>query len=222
MDRLLLDLLFYTSLLTTLLPLVFIFKDFNRQPEFMKWLAIILILSVTFDFGGRLIYLLSLGNPNVSGNTHVLISTCIMSVFFYKVIKWKSLITPLWIINIIYISFGLTNRMFFQKAEINSYSYIFSSIVIISISLTFFYKLLKELPTQQLHKMPLFWIISGFFFSFAGKLVVYTVTQYLVTYLGDNLIFVWSFHILLTIIANLLIAYGTWLNYKQIPKFTSS
>jgi hypothetical protein len=80
----------------------------------------------------------------------------------------------------------------------------------------FFYKLLQELPTQQLQRMPLFWIVSGFFFSYSGKIVIFTATYYLLTVEKDNLILALAFHNFLSNMANLLFVIGTSIQYKQI------
>jgi hypothetical protein len=222
MNRIVLDSLGYVVLLSNALPIFFLVKKFNHQPSLMKWLAVIFIVSLGFDLAARLFYIITSSSPNFIGDTYTLISTPIISLFFYKVIGYKSIKKPLIVINSLYMIFGIFNLLFIQKSSINSYTLMVTSVIIIGLSITFYYMLLKELPAQQLHTMPLFWIVSGFFFSYSGKLVVYTTTHYLVTYIKDNLIFVWTFHILLSIIANLLIAYGTWLNHKQIFKFTSS
>lgn len=222
MSRSVLDILLYISFAATLLPVVFIVFGFNRQPSIFKWLAIVMSLSFVFDVGAQLYYLITGKNPNMFGSVYGIISIPFISIFFYKAIGWRSLKTSLLIFNVFYLLLGVLNLAFLQKQGINSYTMMMQTIIIIGMSLTFFFMLLRELPAQQLHMMPLFWIISGFFFSYSGKLVVFTATHYLVNYIRDNLIIVWSFHVLLSIIANLLIAYGTWLNHKQIFRFTSS
>jgi hypothetical protein len=222
MGRTLLDSLLYFSLLSQALPIVLLMKAFNRQPSVMKWLAIIFMISLTSDIAGGLVYFITRSSTNFISTTYILVSTPVISFFFFKAIGYKSLKMPLTVINILYVIFGIVNFFFIQKTAINSYSLMITSVIIIGLSITFFFMLLKELPAQQLHTMPLFWIVSGFFFSYSGKLVVFTTTHYLVTYIKDNLIFVWSFHNLLSIIANLLIAYGTWLNLKQISRYTLS
>jgi hypothetical protein len=112
--------------------------------------------------------------------------------------------------------FGIVNFLFIQTKYVNSYSNSLHTLIILILSIVYFYKLLRDLPAQQLQRLPMFWIISGFFFSNAGKLVIYTVTHYLIHFVQDNMIIVWSFHNFLTIIANLLIGYGAWLNHKQL------
>jgi hypothetical protein len=222
MNRIVIDSLTYAALLSSALPLVIIAKVYNEQPPVIRWLSVILTISLSADLGSRLFYAVTSSSPNFIGNVYNHISIPIICIFFYKAIGYRSIKKTLIGINVSYVTFAMCNVFFIQKSAINSFTLMATSVIIIGLSITFFFMLLKELPTQQLHTMPLFWIVSGFFFSFSGKLVVYTTTHYLVTYIKDNLIFVWSFHILLSIIANLLIAYGTWLNLKQISRSISS
>jgi hypothetical protein len=97
----------------------------------------------------------------------------------------------------------------------NSYTYTIHTIVVLMLSVVYFFKLLKELPAEQLQKFPMFWIVSGIFFSHAGKLVIYAVTHFLIHVVKDNMIVMFSFHNFLTIIGNVIVAYGVWLNFKE-------
>ncbi|MBT1697281.1 hypothetical protein KK083_10365 [Fulvivirgaceae bacterium PWU4] len=117
-------------------------------------------------------------------------------------------------INILYFIFSLVNLLFLQKSSLHSYSQTLQSIIILFLCIIFYFKLLKELPTQQIQKLPLFWIVSGFFFSYAGKLVIYAITHYMIA-IGDDFILISIFHVSLTLIAYLIMAVGVWLNDKQ-------
>jgi hypothetical protein len=215
MDVRLLDWFFYASLITLLIPLAFFITDLNRQPRSILWLVISLFFSFSCDIAGNI--LIRLGNsPNVAGTTYSLLSLIPLSLFFYYAIKWPHLKKYLWFINVVYMVFGIVNFLFIQTKYVNSYSNSLHTLIILILSIVYFYKLLRDLPAQQLQRLPMFWIISGFFFSNAGKLVIYTVTHYLIHFVQDNMIIVWSFHNFLTIIANLLIGYGAWLNHKQL------
>ena len=215
MDVKLLDWSFYATLVTLLIPLGFFAAELNRQPRSILWLVISLFFSLCCDIGGTV--LINLGrSPNVAGTVYWLLGLIPLSMFFNQVIKSTKLTQYLWFINVSYLLFGLVNFLFIQTKYVNSYNSILHALVILILSILYFNKLLRDLPAQQLQRLPMFWIISGFFFSYAGKLVIYTVTHYLIHFVQDTLIIVWSFHNFLTIIANLLIGYGAWLNHKQL------
>lgn len=208
-----LDSLFYLGLIVLIFPLVLLISGFNRQPLVYKWLAIALAFAFVIDVIGRVSWFLDLA-PNYSSHVYQLFATAFISIFFYHAIQWKTLKRSFFIVNILYFVFSLINLLYLQKAGINSYSQILRSIIILLLCIIFFFKLLKELPTQQIHKLPLFWIVSSFFFSYSGKLVIYAITHYMIS-MGNNFMVPSIFQGFLTLIANLIVAVGVWLNYKQ-------
>jgi hypothetical protein len=215
MDRSLLDLSLGLSIVARAVPTIILFCSYNRQPLYFKWLAALLLFSFCSDVVSVILIIIGI-SPNISSSLYWILSPGLVSIFFYYSIQWPRLRSLLVGINVIYLCFAFINFAFIQRVSVNSYSQIIQALIILLLSIIYFYKLLKELPAEQLQKLPLFWIVSGFFFSNAGKLVVYSVTHYLIHFAQDNLVIVWSFHNFLAIIADLLIAYGAWLNHKQL------
>lgn len=214
----------YTSTITYFIPVVIWIIHVNRQPAVFNWLAICLLFSFLAEAGAYILYNLGI-NPNITSNAYTLLSTFTISIFFYHAIQWKSLVKSLIVVNILYLSFAIVNSFLIQKSTPNSYTFTFQSIIIIILSLVFFFKLLKELPTFQVQKDPLFWVVSGFLFSYAGKLVIQSVTHYLIHIANDNLVIVWTMHNILTIVGNMIIMYGVYIQYLRFkqegtnPKF---
>lgn len=205
--------LFYLHTIVLLFPVVLLFAGFNRQPLVYRWLAIALGFALAIDVAARVSWYLHI-DVNYSNRLFQLFVTVLISGFFYHAIEWRSLKKFFITINILYFGFSLVNILFLQKSEINSYSQVLRAIIILLLCIIFFFKLLKELPTQQIHKLPLFWIVSSFFFSYSGKLVIYAITHYMISR-GNDLIMTSIFHGFLTLIANLLVAIGVWLYHKQ-------
>jgi hypothetical protein len=207
--------IFSAAVITALIPFVLILVNFSRQSPAFVWLAYSILFSVACDMAGRTLLVFKI-SPNYSSTAYWIFATIPVSIFFYYAIGWKPIRSYLKVINVLYLSFALSNFFFLQKTNVNSYSNILNSLIILILCIIYYYKLITELPTQQLQRLPLFWIVSAFFFSHAGKLAIYTVTHYLIHFVKDNMIIVWSFHNFLTVIGNLLIAYGAWLNLKQL------
>lgn len=216
MDRIYLDIILAVGLICISIPVGILWSNFNRQPVVWKWLAILLGFSLFIDCANLLVIFFELFHPNILPGIYYSLGTILYGIFFYTLVEWKTLKVPLILVNLVAAGFGLGNLFFIQRTSMNSYTYTVHAIVVLVLSVVYFFKLLKELPTQQLQRFPMFWIISGIFFSHAGKLAIYAVTHYLIHFLQDNLIIVWSFHNFLTIIGNVLIAYGVWLNHKQL------
>jgi hypothetical protein len=189
--------------------------NFNRQPSEIRWLTILLYLSFFCD-ALAIFLVLNRGNPNHASSLFWISGLALLSGFFYHIIGWSRLKAGLIFINVAYFVFAVANFLVIQKSALNSYTVTIESIIVLTLSILYFYKLLRDLPTQQLQKLPLFWIVAGFFFTYAGKLVVYTVTDYLIRFQDNDLEVIWTFHNFLTVIANLLIGYGAWLNHKKL------
>jgi divalent metal cation (Fe/Co/Zn/Cd) transporter len=143
-------------------------------------------------------------------------------MFYLDIIESRSFRVPIVVIAVIQVSFAAVNYFLIQKESINSYSSVMESFIIVVLSIAYYYTLLKQLPARQLQELPLFWIVSALFFSSAGKLVIYAVTHYLIHIVQSNLIFIWTFHNFLSIICNLVIAYGAWLNLRQFKSISLS
>src|SRR5688500_5424040 len=118
------------STITTLLAIIFTLRQLNRQSISMRWLAIALAFSFISDIAG-LILIAYGGNPNISNNTYVIISTSLISAFFCSIITWRSTTRVAIVVNIIYLIFALINVSFIQKIDLNTYTFIIQSIIII-------------------------------------------------------------------------------------------
>lgn len=201
-------------------------RRLNCQPKAIFWLAIVFLFSFLCDLASFIIVFLDEQpriNPNiVSQFGYHTIAVIFESAMFYWLIKWRGLKPVIVVICIGYVLFAIVNFLFLQKTSFTSFTSACHSLIVLFYSVLFYYKLLKDLPAQQVQSLPEFWIVSGFFFSFAGKLVVYTVTHFLLIYLKDNMIMIWTFHNLLSIFGNGLSGYGVWLHYRHNHSVLSS
>lgn len=109
---------------------------------------------------------------------------------------------------------AIINLLFFQKLSIASYSKFASSFIIISLLIFYFKKLIDELPTAYLHRLPMFWISSALLIYSSGALFLYAFTDYLVHVLKDDLVLYWSFHNLLFIVQDLFIIVAIMCEWK--------
>jgi hypothetical protein len=208
-------LLLIVSVSSHAVPAVILAFTFSRQPLAYKWLTASLFFSFFCDVAG-VILMASKMNPNVSGNLNTIFGLTFISLFFYYLLSKRSLKGPLIFFNGIYIMLAFINTVMIQKDAINSYTLVFATLLILSLCILFFYKLLQDLPAQQLQRHSAFWIVSAFFFTYSGKLVIFAVVHYLIHYERDTTLLPWIFHNFLTIIANILLAYGAWVNHRQL------
>jgi hypothetical protein len=112
--------------------------------------------------------------------------------------------------------FAIVNALFIQKTAPNSYTNIPHSAVLIIYALFYFYFLMRDLPAQHVHRLPMFWFNSAVLFFHAGAFFLFSFTAYLVNVLRNDLIVYWSFHNLLSIIEHIIILIGVWYDFSSL------
>jgi hypothetical protein len=208
------DLVFYCVWISILIPIILLAKQFNHQPSKMRWLMVTLILSFIGDLLAELSAQFKILFVNFGGNFYGIMAPIFFAFFFASCLGWEKTGKSIIYTGVVLMLFALYNCFFLQGKNINSYSATLLSLFILALSIVYFYKLLKELPASRIQDIPLFWIISAFFFTHAGKLVFNIVTSYMTTILKDNLLVLWTFHNILTMIGIVAVTKGVWLQVR--------
>jgi hypothetical protein len=203
----------FSSWFSVLIPLVISFLRMKLVRE-MAWLRGLLIFAFSCDLIG---YWLAM-----SGHNNILLA----NLFFIG--QFGALLV---IFNFItgdthkyhYYFLGLTvSASFFlnffsgqSKAYMDSYSAALSSLAIMYLSIRFFNQILTTLPTQEIQKYPVLWIVVAVFFYYSGTLLLFVINNYLV--ISQPLLHkaIWAFHNFLNIIKNLLFAVALWRNLRK-------
>jgi hypothetical protein len=122
---------------------------------------------------------------------------------------------------VVFLFFGLINIMFIQQDNINSYTLIMMSIMIIINALYYFYWLILKLPTTQLQRLPMFWVNSAWMIFHSGTLFLFVFTDYLVQVVGSDLLVLWNLHNILKIIEIFMIVVALWIDLQNIKSRSS-
>jgi hypothetical protein len=208
-----LDFIFYTNILTLLLPILLLsVKGKHHSKEFF-WLMLLYLTSFIADVTGELFYQFRWANTNLASTAYNIISPALFGCFFYYSLRWPSWKWPITCATVII--FSIVNGVYFQKETINSFSAALLALYILFFCIVYFYKLLRELPADRIQTLPLFWIVSALFFIQSGKLVLQSVVHYMTTIRNDDLIVLWSIYNGLAIINNFITAYGVWLYLRS-------
>lgn len=158
-------------------------------------------------------------NNNYASDAYLLVEFVLLQIIYFRAFKNPNVFRIFRIIAFIYIVFFFFNVLFVQREKINSYTYIISAGVFVVLAVLFFYKLMNDLPTVGVYRLPMFWVSVAVLVYFSGNIFVFTLSDYLVTVLKDNLIVYWSFHNFLAIVKNILLAIGFLLEYKSTGNF---
>jgi hypothetical protein len=154
---------------------------------------------------------------NIFSNAFRLIEFFLLLYIYYLAFKPEARKATFTIIAIVYLTFFLAELFTFQKGQLNSYSATLSSVVFIVFSVRYFYVLMRDLPTAQIQRLPMFWVNTAVLTYFAGSLFLFAMRSYLINVLKDDQTIYWSFHNFLNIGKNLLFAVALWQDLRK-PK----
>jgi len=214
--------LFYLTVLGTmaavLIAVILLAIGFKHQQLYLKWLTVLLCFSFLSDLSSAVASSLGVGYVNQMAYPYSILSTPVFCLVFYYMIGSTRLKLPLVMLCGLYTSILIIDLAWLHPGQMPSYSNTMQSLIIIVLAVIYFWVLMRQMPTAHIQQLASFWIASAFFFSYSGKLIIYSVRSYLIEYLGDSMIILWSFHNLLSIIANIMLCYAAWLSLKPVLK----
>jgi hypothetical protein len=204
------------------IPIAMLAMRFRFLTPAQKWFLALLLMHLVTGITSEFIYRKLNINPNYAASVYYIVVVFLYVEFFRKVMDFGRLEKALYAVAITHSVFSLCNLLFVQKETLNTYSAISLSIIIISLCLYFFYRLLKNLPTDNLLSVPLFWFITAEFMTNAGQMLFKSFAHFLINIFNDNLIVLWVFHHGLGIAGQLVVIYGVWLVFVKYRGTTTS
>lgn len=192
---------------------------FKARQTYIQLLGLTLFSSVLGNEASIILHHFKI-NANYSATTFYVCIIPLISLVYYHAMG-KTIKKTLTIISVLYVVFALTNVLYIQRSSINSYTLILQSIIVITLCLYYFYWLLQELPTAQLHRMPMFWVNSAFILFYSGNLFLFVFTSYLVNVLNNQLLIYWTMHNILGIIEASMMSFAIWMDLRNIKSPSS-
>ncbi len=197
----------------TVIGIILIRIKYEAKQSFIRLLGFYLIASLS----GTIMSLLSRPlrfNPNYVSVVLSFIEIPLIIVVLTDAMR-KRRKTLDYLVIVSYCTFVLCNAFFIQGGGINSYTFVLKSIIIIPYALNYFYWLLRELPTTDLHRLPMFWVNTALIIFFSGNLFLFVFTDYLVRVLNDDLMIYWTLHNILAAIEAFMIVVALWLDLRN-------
>jgi hypothetical protein len=206
--------------ITLIIPIALLLLRYRSLSPPMKWFMFALVWHIIASMGSEALYKNNI-NPNYGGSSYYIFAIIFYLVFFQTLFGDARTARMLWVIGSAHIVFAACNVLFIQKETINTYSAISHSAIVISLCLLFFYRLLKNLPTDNLLNLPVFWFVTSEFLVNTGQMLMKSFAHFLINIFNDNLIVLWVFHHGLGIAGNLLVIYGSWLFFTRSAGISS-
>jgi hypothetical protein len=203
--------------LVFILMTVVIFFMIPRQgkKEFIE-LGLLLIICFIAEAVGTIGAQIIRTNMNLAINIFYILNFPLALLVYRRRIHWKNVNSITYLLVGCFVLFGLLNLFFIQGPfNFNSYTSSLASILFILTSLTYFYILVQELPTEEITKLPMFWINTAMLIYYSGTFFLYLSADYLINVLKNNLIAIWLIHNFLGLIFYSIIGYGLLLIRKE-------
>lgn len=106
--------------------------------------------------------------------------------------------------------FALLNGLFIEGFKhFNANVRTIESLILIFLSLLFFYKILQDSTIRKFERRPMFWIGVAVLIYFSGNLLTFLLSEYALSSKKMSYL-IWSFHALINIIKNILFAIALW------------
>ncbi|HTH55832.1 MAG TPA: hypothetical protein VL728_07275 [Cyclobacteriaceae bacterium] len=201
----------FGSLLIVLLGIPF----FSQRSLPIRIIVLYGINSFVFQIIGIVLVYSKGSGINVNGNLYTLTEALILLGFFYSVFNSpveKKVVVAMSVIYVILYFVFMIDRWVELVSSIRT----MRDLVIIICCIMYFFYLMREMPTNDITKYPMLWIVAAMLCFFAGTFTLSLSLNYLVKVLHNNLLVIWAVRNFFRLIFCLVVCYGLWLDNKRL------
>jgi len=203
----------YVSTGSVLIPLGLSVFQFYRLKGGIVFLFYLLAASLLSDASS---YLLGRNGMNTYpiANAYLLFQFIILAWMYFVEFNHSKLIKY---IIFLFLIFFMINLVGIQGLYVfNTHSNSVAGLILLAISLYFFYNLLKNLPEENIYQLPMFWISFAVLFYYGGTLLIFLTNNFVIDKSLQSHRLVWILHNFCNIVKNLLFAIALWHNYRNL------
>lgn len=202
----------YSSIASVLIPLGFAAVQWNKVAEDISTLRWLLIVGLVSDVLGSILGSLAIHNLWV-GDVFMFVQFTVLLYIFSRQFQRKSIFIAMYAAIV---AFYLCAFLFLGQAVVTLVqSNAVDGLLLVIISIAFFYKLLNELKVTNIHRLPILWISFATLFYYSGNFFVFLASGYLEQD-PDTFILFWMLHNVLNVIKNILFAIALWQSYRTM------
>ena len=111
-------------------------------------------------------------------------------------------------------AFAVVTTLVNGISSYNPYVKATENLLLIGLSVYYFYYLNKTLPILYLERFYMFWINTGILIYFSGTLLLFALGEYLTELAQPLSLQLWNIHLLLNILLNLFFSVAFWVNRR--------
>lgn len=195
---------------SVLIPLSLVIIQWRRLPDniaLLRWLLIFNAIADTVSY--VLAIHLSINNQLV-GEVYMFIQFTLLLYILGNQLELKKILKVALVVF-----YGISLIILKSYAMSTSALNAVASLVLIIVSIVFFYKLLHELKVDAIHRQPILWIAFATLFYYSGNLFLFLTSNYLINQ-TDHFMAMWTLHNILNFTKNILFAVALWQNYRTV------
>ncbi|WP_430410091.1 hypothetical protein [Kordia sp.] len=203
------------SSLTIVLPLLIgIWKYYRLSRMQQKLMYLIVLFSIT-ELIANILWYQKLNNLPVYHIYTIIEFLCI--IYIYKdalhTLFPQRVFT---IIAVVFTAFCIINTFYFQSIfTFNSNATTMLGVLVIFLSISYFYTLLKEIKYTSLERNPMFWGNAGFLIYFSSNLLLFFISNSISTEAAEVNFLVWGLHAIVNIVLVIFFIIAIWVNPNQ-------
>ena len=192
-------------------PLAFSIRRIRQGSDVQRWLSIVIIVyaiaEFLFFFTGKHLH------QNNLYLTHIVpVVEFALLIWFFRVILSEKIIKTL---IVLFTILSIFNVLFLESlTEFNTIARAVEALILIIVSLMYFYRLLRDLNEQYLERSPLFWIATSILIYFSGSFFIFIYGNYIMPSAKLSLTF-WAIHALFSILKYILFTIALWIKPKS-------
>jgi hypothetical protein len=193
----------YVSIVSAFAVGVFRWKSQNRDQHLLMLLLCLVLLT---EVAGKILW--HLGKNNLFLYHFYCVGEFTLLALLYER-NLVGLIESFYIRMLIgiFVSFAVVNTLFYQPlTEFNSNTTFVGSLLLIILSMLYFYKLLRDLEHRKLERVPMFWINMSVLSYFSGALMLFHVANELIPLPEEERTAIWGTHSVFNIVHYVLYA----------------
>ncbi|MEO1516185.1 MAG: hypothetical protein AAFV95_14265 [Bacteroidota bacterium] len=185
-------------------PFILAIVFFRRFDWSQKRLAFVILLGAVADVMAMVVVkVFSIYNNLFIFHIYTLIEVILIGLIYRKVLGNVIGEKTINILLVAFSCFAVFSTIFLEPLNMfNAYTRAVESLLMIFFSVTFFYKIMKEVVIQRLEKLPLFWISVGLLIYFSASLFIFIFSNYIMPSIKLSYTF-WGIHAILNVLLNL-------------------
>lgn len=197
---------------STLIPFLIGISNLKVLSRQLRWLLAICFSALIADSTSLFLMMNSINNwPVLNLFSIVQITLFLIILDIDLKINWHKYLLFLFVL------FAAINLFFVQSINsFNSYSSYLGAVLLITFSLVYLYRLLRDLPTIDIYKFPPLWVVFAILIYYGGTLFLFLFNNYLLSLSIVSHKAIWILHNSLNILKNLLFALALWQHYRNV------